>query len=66
MKKDILAIITFVTTGVLFYLIQVGGPPGKTVSVNDEIGVVEEVYIDSSDAEEPKALLKKDEGVRDS
>ncbi len=65
-KKDILAIITFATTGVLFYLIQVGGPPAKAVSVNQDVGVVEAVQDGSCDTVTPKALITSEDGGRDS
>lgn len=46
MKKDILAAITFLTTGLLFYLVQADGAPRTTLSSGDECGVVETIAVE--------------------
>ena len=66
MKKDILAVLTFITTGFLFYLLQVGGPTENTLLANENAGVVVEAVIDQSEGEASGDLLKKEEGRRDS
>ncbi|MBT8396716.1 MAG: hypothetical protein HKO65_08840 [Gemmatimonadetes bacterium] len=66
MKKDIWAIITFVATAVLFYLIQLAGPTGQTASARDDFGATEAVHIDSSDAETPIGLREQAARIRDS
>ncbi len=66
MKKDILAIITFVTTGLLFYLIQVEGPVGQSLTSHDGDGIAEEILQDGCDAKAPSGLVIKEGRTRDS
>ena len=66
MKRDILAAITFLTTGLLLFLAQVEGPPQKVLSTGDEFGVIETVLVQEGAPETPKELLPGDPGTRDS
>jgi len=65
-KRDILAAITFLTTGLLLYLAQVGRPPQEVLSSRDEFGAVETVLVQEGAPETPKVLLPGDPGTRDS
>jgi hypothetical protein len=65
-KKDILAAITFLTTGVLIYLAQVDGAPQKVLSSDDECGVVETIVVEENSPETPKELVFRDPRTRDS
>ena len=66
MKKDILATITFLTTAILFYLVQASGGPEKTISASDEPGVAETVLVIESAKETPEDLIPKGLRTRDS
>ena len=66
MKKDIWAGVTFLTTGVLFYLAQVAGTPQKVLSADDECGEVEAVVVEESAPEAPEELFFRNSKTRDS
>ena len=66
MKKDIWAAITFLTTGVLFYLAQVEGTPQKVLSSGDEGGGVEAVVVEESAPEAPEELYFRNSKTRES
>jgi hypothetical protein len=62
LKRDIFAVVTFVATGFLFYLIQIHNPQESgSEAVTD---VVEEAYVQESIVETPITL--KERGSRDS
>jgi len=65
-KKDIWAAVTFLTTGVLFYLAQVDGTPQKVLSSDDECGEVEAVVVEESAPEGPKEVFIRNSKTRDS
>ncbi len=64
LKRDIFAVITFVATGFLFYLIQTQNPrePGS----QEVPGIVEKVSVQDPIVETPVGIAIKDGGSRDS
>ena len=66
MKKDIWAAITFLVTGLLFYLAQVGDTPTKAFSPDEECGVTETVVVEQSPPEASQSLFLTDPRSRDS
>jgi hypothetical protein len=64
LKRDICAILTFVATGFLFYLVQTHDPMGDGPGRPEEVEVVEQV----SDAltRTPVGASQKEGGIRDS
>ena len=65
-KKDILAAITFLTTGLLFYLAQVDGAPQQGPSTGDECRVMGTIAVEKSAPEKPGELHFKHPGTLDS
>ncbi|MFH1763597.1 MAG: hypothetical protein ABIF09_05325 [Gemmatimonadota bacterium] len=66
MKKDILAIATFLTTGVLFFLAQLSGPSKMGLSPDVKCGVVETIVFEETASETPPDLLFEEPLTRDS
>jgi hypothetical protein len=65
-KKDILAIITFVATGFLFYLVHLEGPAEKALSNGAELGAVERVVEEGGRVNPPNDPFSKGPETRDS
>ena len=65
-KKDILATIVFLTTGLLFYMAQVDGAPEKALSSADESGVVETIVVEKAASEGTAEVYFKHPRTRDS
>lgn len=66
MKRDVWATITFLITGVLFYLAQVEGTPQKVISSGEGSGVVDTMVIEESAPVAPQELLLRNQRTRDS
>jgi len=65
-KKDILAAITFLTTGLLFYLVQVEGAPQQGPSAGDECRVMETIAVEKGAPQLPAELHFNHPGALDS
>ena len=65
-KKDILAAITFLTTGLLFYLAQVDGIPRQGPSAGDECKVMGTIAVEKGAPETSAELHFNHPGTRDS
>jgi hypothetical protein len=64
LKRDIFAVMTFVATGFLFYLIQAHDP---TQNASEKVsGVTEQVSIEGTVTETPVGIRLKEGGSRDS
>ena len=66
MKKDILAAITFLVTGLLFYMIQTGGTAEKLLSSEMECGSSETVLMGKTTPESPLSVSFDGGVTRDS
>jgi hypothetical protein len=65
-KKDIWAAVTFLATGLLFYLAQVDGTPQTALSSGDECGVVETMAVEESPTEAPGEIVFRNRDTQDS
>jgi len=65
-KKDILAIITFVATGFLFYLVHLEGPAEKAFSPGEDLEAVERVVEEDGRVYAPDDPFSKGPETRDS
>jgi hypothetical protein len=64
LKKDVFAVITFVATGFLFYLIQAHDPTGP--GVEKVSGAAEPVSVEESVPDTPVVIRLEEGGSRDS
>ena len=66
MKKDILAALTFLVTGLLFYVVQTGETGEGLQSMRDGCPTAEAVMVKQAPAEAPAVLILKKGSTRDS
>jgi hypothetical protein len=65
-KKDVLAFLTFLTTAVLFYLVQVEGNVREAVTPHEECGAVETGWVTESTPVSMEEVLLENGKTRDS
>jgi hypothetical protein len=65
-KKDILAAITFLMTGLLFYMVQTDSKVNPLLSFEMECEAESTVVVSKNMPEAPSELIIQDEGTRDS
>jgi hypothetical protein len=65
-KKDILAAITFLMTGLLFYMVQTDSKVNQLLSFEMECEAASTVVVSKNMPEAPSEFIIQDEGTRDS
>ena len=66
MKKDILAAITFIATGLLFYVIQTGQPSDEFFSSGATCDGAETVWVEKAPPDAEPTVILEDGVTRDS